>query len=114
MAFYFENTKHIPFHIEKFQKNKFCASFPLYFLLVFLVNANLVSKQSIISSHIGASTLHHSPCACHIQPPPLATILIKVAGARTLHLPKPPTLDSYLVFRFHREGCTSCANGAYD
>jgi hypothetical protein len=34
-------------------------SFPLYFLRIFLVSANLVSEyaQSLISSHIGASTL---------------------------------------------------------
>jgi hypothetical protein len=59
MVFYFETIENIPFHIRKFQKNKFSASFPLYFLLVFLVSANLVSEyeQSLISSHIGASTL---------------------------------------------------------
>ena len=60
MAFYFEIIENIPFLTRKFQKNKFCASFPLYFLCVFLVSANLVSEyvQSLISSHIGASTLH--------------------------------------------------------
>jgi hypothetical protein len=59
MAFYFENIENIPFHIRKFQKNKFCTSFPLYFLHVFLVSANLVSEyeQSLISNHIGAFTL---------------------------------------------------------
>jgi hypothetical protein len=43
MAFYFEITENIPFLTRKIQKNKFCASFPLYFLRVFLVNENLVS-----------------------------------------------------------------------
>jgi hypothetical protein len=59
MTFYFEIIENIPFLIRKFQNNKFCASFPLYFLCVFLVSANLVSEyaQSLISSHIGASTL---------------------------------------------------------
>ena len=32
----------IPFLTRKFQKNKFYASFPLYFLHVFLVTPNLV------------------------------------------------------------------------
>jgi hypothetical protein len=57
MTFYFENAENIPFHTREFQKNKFCASFPLYFLRVFLVSANLVSEyeQSLISSHIGSA-----------------------------------------------------------
>jgi hypothetical protein len=59
MAFYFENTENTPFLTKKIQKNKFCASFPLYFLHVFLVSVHLDSEyeQSLISSHIGASTL---------------------------------------------------------
>jgi hypothetical protein len=44
MVFYFEITKNIPFLIRKFQKNNFCASFPFYFLYVFLVSENLASK----------------------------------------------------------------------
>jgi hypothetical protein len=59
MAFYFENTEHFPFLRRKFQKNKLCISFLLYFLRVFLDSENLVSKyeQLLISSHVGASTL---------------------------------------------------------
>jgi hypothetical protein len=58
-TFYFEITKNIPFLTRKIQKNKFCASFPLYFLCVFLVSENLVSsyEQLLISRHIGTSTL---------------------------------------------------------
>jgi hypothetical protein len=44
---------------RKFWKNNFCASFPLYFLCVFLVSENLVSKyeQLLILSNIAVSTL---------------------------------------------------------
>jgi hypothetical protein len=41
-------------------------------------------------------------------------LLGKVAGAITVHFPKPPTLDSSLVFRFYGERCTLCAHGACD
>jgi hypothetical protein len=67
MTFYFEIIKNIPFLTRKFQKNKFCASFPLYFLRVFLVSANLVSEyeQSLISSHTGASTVPYFQVTGH-------------------------------------------------
>ena len=48
-------------------------------------------------------------------PVPFPTPYPKVACARIVHLPNPPTLESYIVFsRSHEEGCTSCAHGAYD
>jgi hypothetical protein len=40
--------------------------------------------------------------------------MCKVAGARTVHFPKLPTLNSCLISRFHGEGCTSCAHRACD
>jgi hypothetical protein len=45
MIFYFKITKHIQFHIRKFQKKKFCASFQFYFLCIFLVRGDPVSKH---------------------------------------------------------------------
>jgi hypothetical protein len=59
MIFYFKITKHIQFLIRKFQKNKFCASFQFYFLCIFLVRGDLVSKheQLLILMGIGVSTL---------------------------------------------------------
>ena len=41
-------------------------------------------------------------------------LMYKVAGAKSMHLRKLPTLDSCLVSKFYEEGCTSCAHGAYD
>jgi hypothetical protein len=57
--FYFKITKHIQFSTRKFQKNKFYASFQFYFLCIFLVGGNLVSKceQLLILTGIDASTL---------------------------------------------------------
>jgi hypothetical protein len=59
MIFYFKITKHIQFNTRKFQKNKFYASFQFYFLGIFLVRGNLVSKyeQFLILTSIDASSL---------------------------------------------------------
>jgi hypothetical protein len=45
---------------ENFEKNNFCASFPFYFLYVFLVHEDLVSKyeQLLILTNIDGSTLY--------------------------------------------------------
>jgi hypothetical protein len=53
MIFYFKITKNI-------QKNKFYTSFQFYFLYIFLVGGNLVSKyeQLLILIGIDASTLY--------------------------------------------------------
>jgi hypothetical protein len=59
MIFYFKIIKHIQFLVRKIQKNKFCASFKFYFLCIFLVIGDLVSKheQLLILTGIDASTL---------------------------------------------------------
>jgi hypothetical protein len=59
MIFYFKITKNIQFRTRKFQKNKFYASFQFYFLCIFLVRGNLVSKyeQLLILTGIDASAL---------------------------------------------------------
>jgi hypothetical protein len=59
MIFYFKITKNIQFLTRKFRKNNFCASFQFYFLCVFLVSENLVSKyeQLLILTDIVVSTL---------------------------------------------------------
>jgi hypothetical protein len=69
MVFYFEIIENIPFLTRKIQKNKFCASFPLYFLRVFLVSENHISyyEQSLISRDIGASTLYSLSLLCVVK-----------------------------------------------
>jgi hypothetical protein len=66
MIFYFKITKHIQFLLRKFQKNKFCASFQFYFLCIFLVRVDLVSKheQLLILAGIEASTLECVSMGC--------------------------------------------------
>jgi hypothetical protein len=58
MVFYFEITENIQFLTRKVLIF-FCTSFPFYFLYVFLVNENLVSKyeQLLILTDIDGSTL---------------------------------------------------------
>jgi hypothetical protein len=58
ILFYFI-TKNIQFRIRKFQKNIIYASFQFYFLYIFLIGGNLVSKyeQLLILTDIDASTL---------------------------------------------------------
>jgi hypothetical protein len=60
MVFYFEITENIQFITRKFWKNSSYASFPLYFLCVFLVTEKLVSKYEhlLILTNIAVSTLH--------------------------------------------------------
>jgi hypothetical protein len=59
MIFYFKIIENIQFLTRKFQKNKFCASFQFYFMCVFLIIGDLVSKyeQLLILTSIDASTL---------------------------------------------------------
>ena len=54
-----EITKDIQFLTRKFWRNNYCASFPFYFLYIFFVNENLVSKyeQLLILMDIAISTL---------------------------------------------------------
>jgi hypothetical protein len=49
---------------ENFEKNSICASFPLYFLCVFLISEKLVSKYEhlLILTDIAVSTLHERAC----------------------------------------------------
>jgi hypothetical protein len=75
--FYFKITKNIQICTRKFQKIKFYASFQFYFLCIFLVRGNLVSKyeQLLILTGIDASTLVNVPRVwawnCRIKSPGL-------------------------------------------
>jgi hypothetical protein len=57
MVFNFEIIENIQFLTGTFQKNKFYASFQFYFLCIFLVGGNLISKYEHILKDIDASTL---------------------------------------------------------
>jgi hypothetical protein len=63
MIFYFKIIENIQFLTRKLPKKKCYASFHFYFLCIFLVGRNLVSKyeQLLILTNIDVSTL------CEIQ-----------------------------------------------